>query len=66
MAIEPAAPGVNTSISRASSTSRPIAAMIPRGMLRAGSLAASAASGTLSTARKNQMAKGKAATRHHP
>jgi hypothetical protein len=35
----------------------PIAAMIPLGTLRSGSLASSAASGTPSTARKNQIAK---------
>ena len=52
---------MKTSMSSASTTSRPIAAMIPRGIDRAGSLASSAASGTLSTARKNQMANGKAA-----
>ena len=60
-ASEPAAPGVNTSMSSASTTSRPIAARIPRGMAVAGSRASSAASGTLSTARKNQMANGNAA-----
>ena len=40
----------------AANTSRtPIAAMMPRGMSRFGSLVSSAASGTPSTARKNQM-----------
>ena len=38
-----------------------IAAMMPRGMERAGSLVSSAASGTPSTARKNQIAYGSAA-----
>lgn len=38
-----------------------IAATMPLGMERAGSLASSAASGTHSTARKNQIAKGNAA-----
>jgi hypothetical protein len=61
IADEPAAPGVNTSIRTARTTSTPIAATMPRGMDRAGSRASSAASGTLSTARKNQIAKGNAA-----
>ena len=42
-------------------SSTPIAAMMPLGTLRSGSLASSAASGTPSMARKNQIANGTAA-----
>jgi hypothetical protein len=61
IAADPPAPGVKTSMRTARTTSTPIAATIPRGIARAGSRASSAASGTLSTARKNQIAKGNAA-----
>ena len=55
MVSEPAAPGTMSRISAANSSSVSIAVMMPRGMSRAGSLVSSAASGTPSTARKNQM-----------
>src|SRR5680860_720101 len=61
IASAPAAPGATTRISAANASSVSMAAMMPFGIERAGSLVSSAASGTPSTARKNQMAYGSAA-----
>ena len=56
MLLAPAAPGATTRITAAKPSRVSIAAMMPRGIERAGSLVSSAASGTPSTARKNQIA----------
>ena len=61
IASEPAAPGPDSSISAANTSRIIIAAISPRGMSRLGSRVSSAASGTPSTARKNQIANGNAA-----
>ncbi|SKT85288.1 Uncharacterised protein [Mycobacteroides abscessus subsp. abscessus] len=52
---------VSTSAVAQVTNSTAIAAMIPRGTLRSGWAVSSAANGTPSTARKNQMANGMAA-----
>ena len=56
IASAPPAPVTSSSIAAALTSSSAIAAMIPRGTLRSGSAASSAASGTPSMARKNQIA----------
>src|ERR687895_2377792 len=58
---EPLPPGANTSISAANTSSTPMPAIRPFGMSRLGSRVSSAASGTPSIARKNQIAYGNAA-----
>ncbi|MNN56701.1 hypothetical protein D3C81_1716480 [compost metagenome] len=55
-ASEPAPPGPTTRISRANASNTSIAPIRPRGRSRFGFLVSSAASGTPSTARKNQIA----------
>ena len=61
IASDPAPPGPASSMSAAKTSRIIIAAMSPRGMSRLGSRVSSAASGTPSTARKNQIANGNAA-----
>src|SRR5918999_3803503 len=61
IALAPLPPGAKTSISAANTSSTPMPAIRPRGMSRFGSRVSSAASGTPSMARKNQIAYGKAA-----
>ena len=53
---EPAAPGATRRMTPANTIRASIAAMMPRGMSLAGFFDSSAASGTPSTAKKNQMA----------
>lgn len=59
-ACAPSAPVARTSTSAPVTSRTSIAATIPRGTLRSGSRASSAASGTPSRARKNQIANGTA------
>ena len=61
IASAPPPPGVKSSISAAKTSRIIMAAIRPRGMSFFGSRVSSAASGTPSTARKNQIANGKAA-----
>src|ERR671916_2454811 len=61
MADEPEAPGPKTRMSAAKTSSAAMPAMRPLGMSVEGSLVSSAASGTPSIARKNQIAYGSAA-----
>ena len=61
IASEPPPPGPASIISAANTSRIIIAAISPRGMSRFGSRVSSAASGTPSTARKNQIANGNAA-----
>ena len=58
---EPAPPGPKVSTRAAKQSSTIMPAMMPRGRSRLGSEDSSAASGTPSIARKNQIAYGKAA-----
>ena len=55
IASDPAAPGTRTSMSAPETSRKAMATMIPRGMSRRGSAVSSAASGTPSIARKNQI-----------
>ena len=55
-ASDPAPPGPNVSTSAANASSAAMPAMMPRGRSRVGSRVSSAASGTPSIARKNQIA----------
>ena len=57
MASAPAVPGTMSSMRAPNTTRMPMAVMMPRGMSRLGFADSSAASGTPSTARKNQMPK---------
>ena len=61
IALDPPPPGAKKSISAAKTSSTPMPAIRPRGMSRFGSRVSSAASGTPSMARKNQIAYGNAA-----
>ena len=61
IAAEPLPPGAKVSISAANTSSTAMPAIRPRGRSRLGSLVSSAASGTPSMARKNQIAYGNAA-----
>ncbi len=61
IASEPLPPGAKTSMSAANTSRTPMPAIRPFGMSRLGSRVSSAASGTPSMARKNQIAYGNAA-----